>query len=96
MAQSHDGSIIDDHDLDVSFERADLPEGEARLVIHEDDVTTIIQGDRETVNQRLYEQLAEDFNTTVEDLAAVDEYPMPNGDEGIVPADEFYGEDSAE
>ena len=45
MAQSHGGSIIDDDNLEASFHRDDLPEGEAQLVIQEDDVTTVIQGD---------------------------------------------------
>jgi hypothetical protein len=95
MAQSHDGSIIDDRELGASFDRDDLPEGEARLVIHEDGVTTVIQGDAEKVEQRLNEQMADDLDTTVEELdAAVEEYPMPDADEGLVPAEEFYGDES--
>jgi hypothetical protein len=93
MAQSHDGSVIDDRELDASFDRDDLPEGEARLVIHEDGVTTVIQGDAEKVEQRFTEQLADDLDTAVEELdAAVEEYPMPDSDEGLVPAEEFYDE----
>jgi hypothetical protein len=96
MAQSHDGSIIDDRELGASFDRDDLPKGEARLVVHEDGVTTVIQGDAEKVEQRFHEQLADDLDTTVEELdAAVGEYPMPDSDEGLVPADEFYDDKSA-
>jgi hypothetical protein len=79
MAQSHDGSIAPDRELDASFERADLPEGEARLVIYEDGVTTIVQGDAEKVEQRFKAHRAADLDTTVGELdAAVAEYPMPD------------------
>jgi hypothetical protein len=78
MAQSHDGSIIDD-ERDVSFARDDLPEGEARLVIREDDVTTVIQGNAEKVEQRFKEQRADDLDMTVEEYeATIEEYPMPD------------------
>lgn len=93
MAQSHDGSVIDDHELDASFDRDDLPEGEARLVIHEDGVTTVIQGDAEKVERRFKEQQAADLDMTVEELdKSIEEYPMPDSDEGLVPAKEFYDE----
>ncbi|EMA53735.1 hypothetical protein [Halococcus salifodinae] len=96
MAQSHDGSIIDDRDLDISFDRDDLPEGEARLVIHEDGVTTVMQGDAEKVKHRFKQQRADDLDMTVEELdAAIEEYPMPDSDEGLVPAEEFYDDESA-
>lgn len=79
MAQSHDGSIIDSEELGASFDRDDLPEGEARFVIHEDGVTTVVQGDAETVEQRFKEQRADDLDMTVEELdAAIEEYPMPD------------------
>ena len=91
MAQSHDGSLIDDDELGTSFDRADLPEGEARLVIHEDGVTTVIQGDAEKVEQRFKEQRAADLDMTVEGLdSAVEEYPTPDGDEGLVRAEDFH------
>lgn len=78
MAQSHDRSIIDD-ELDTSFDRDDLPEGEARLVIHEDDVTTVIQGNAEKVEQRFKEQRADDLDMTVEEYeATIEDYPMPD------------------
>jgi hypothetical protein len=79
MAQSHDGSIIDDDELDASFDRDDLPEGEARLVIHEDDVTTVMQGNAEKVEQRFKEQRAADLDMTIEEYeATIEEYPMPD------------------
>lgn len=84
MAQSHNGSIIDDDDLGASFKRDDLPEGEARLVIHDDGVTTVIQGDRAKVRERFHEEIG---STGFEP----EDYPMPDSDEGLVPADEFYG-----
>lgn len=78
MAQSHNGSIIDDG-LDTSFDRDDLPEGEARLVIREDDVTTVIQGNAKKVEQRFKEQRATDLDMTIEEYeAAIEEYPMPD------------------
>lgn len=78
MAQSHDGSISDD-DLNASFERDDLPEDEARLVVREDDVTTVIQGNAEKVEQRFKEQRAADLDMTVEEYeATIEEYPMPD------------------
>ena len=78
MAQSHDGSIIDD-ELDASFDRDDLPEGEARIVIHEDDVTTVIQGNAEKVEQRFKEQRAADLDMTIEEYeATIEKYPMPD------------------
>ena len=96
MAQSHDGSIIDDSELGASFDRDDLPFGEARLVIHEEGVTTVIQGGAKKVEQRFNEQLANDLDTTVEELdVTVEKYPMPDSDEGLVPAKEFYDEESA-
>ena len=79
MAQSHDGSIIDDDELDASFDRDDLPEGEARLVIREDDMTTVMQGNAEKVEQRFKEQRAADLDMTIEEYeATIKEYPMPD------------------
>lgn len=78
MAQSHNGSIIDD-ELNVSFDRDDLPKGEARFVIREDDVTTVIQGNAEKVEQRFKKQRAADLDITVEEYeATIEEYPMPD------------------
>lgn len=94
MAQSHDGSIADDRELGVAFDRDDLPEGEARLVIRENGVTTVIQGDAEKVERRYKQQLADDLDTTVEELDAIEEYPTPDSDEGVVPAEEFYGNEN--
>jgi hypothetical protein len=79
MTQSHDGSIIVDDRLNVSFNRDDLPEGEAQLVIHEDGVTTVIQGDAEKVERRFKEQRADDLDMTVEEYeVTIEEYPMPD------------------
>ncbi|WP_049902564.1 hypothetical protein [Halococcus agarilyticus] len=78
MAQSRDGSIIDDHELDAAFDRADLPEGEARLVYHEEGVTTIVQGDADEVERRFNERIADELGMAVEELDDVDEYPMPD------------------
>jgi hypothetical protein len=86
MAQSHNGSVIDDTELGASFDRGDLPEGEARLVIHDDGVTTVIQGDAAKVRRRFEEYLPEGD-------ATVEEYPMPDSDDGLVSADEFYSDE---
>lgn len=56
-------------------------------MIREDDVTIVIQGDAETVRQRFYEHLDETLGT---DGDAIEAYPMPDPDEGLVPAEEFY------
>ena len=85
MAQSDDVTPTSNRE----FRRESLPEGEARLVIREDDVTVTFEGDEEHVHQRFLEHLAEQM--TVDELeAAIDEYPMPTGDGGLVPAEEFY------
>lgn len=76
MARSQDDTISDFPN--VSFNRNDLPEGEARLVIREQGVTTIIQGDSDKVSRRLDEEMAEDLNLSVEELQTVEEYPMPD------------------
>ena len=90
---SRNGSVIDDRDLDISFDRNDLPEDEARLVIHEDGVTTVVQGDAEKVEQRFKQHRADDLDMSVEELnAAIEEYPMPDSDGGLMPVEEFYGE----
>ena len=79
MAQSHNGSIIDDDSLEASFHRDDLPQGEAQLVIRGDDVTIVIQGDTEKVERRFEQQRAADLGLTVEEYeATIEEYPMPD------------------
>lgn len=87
MAQSRDDMVS--NVPNVTFDRNDLPEGEARLVICEKGVTTIIQGDTEEVARRFDEQLTEKLDTSIED-SDIDEYPMPDNDAGLVSADEFY------
>lgn len=62
------------NDIDP-FDRDDLPEGQARLVIREDDVTIVIQGDSEKVEQRLYDHLDEEMGPDGEEI---EEYPMPD------------------
>lgn len=76
MARSQDDTINDFPN--DTFDRNDLPEGEARLVIREQDVTTVIQGESEKVAQRLDEEMAHDLNLTVQELQTVEEYPMPD------------------
>lgn len=89
MAQSDDVTIDTDH----TFHREALPAGEARLVLREDDVTVTFEGDEERVHQRFLEYVAESFDISVDTLEAdINSYPMPTGDDGLVPADEFYEE----
>ena len=79
MARSHNGSIIDDENLETSLQREDLPRGEAQLVVREDDMITVIQGDAEKVEQRFKEQRAADLNMSIEEYdRAIEEYPMPD------------------
>lgn len=75
MARSQDDTI---GGSEMTFNREDLPEGEARLVIREQAVTTIVQGEASVVERRFTERLADELNTTVENLARVEEYPMPD------------------
>ena len=85
MAQSDDVTPASNRE----FQRESLPEGEARLVIREDDVTVTFEGDEGRVHQRFLEHLAEQM--TVEELeATIDEYSIPSSDDGLVPAEEFY------
>jgi len=72
-------TYTDNGNLEASFHPDDLPEGEAQLVIQEDDVTTVIQGDAEKVEQRFKELRAADLDMIVEEYeATIDEYPMPD------------------
>lgn len=77
---------------DPTTNRDDLPEGHAQLVIREDDVTIVIQGPSEDVQERLYDHLDDKLGT---DGAEIEEYPMPDTDEGLVPAEEFYADGEA-
>lgn len=79
MAQSHNGSIIDDENLRTSLHRDDLPEEEAQLVVREDDVMTVIQGDAEKIEQRFKQQRATDLDMSVDEYdRTIEEYPMPD------------------
>lgn len=62
-------------DIDIATDRDELAEGEARLVIREDDVTHIIQGPSEKVEQRLHDHLDETLGTDGEEI---EDYPMPD------------------
>lgn len=65
----------------------------AELIVQTDGVTVTIEGDPEEVHQQFERYQAAALNTTPEELAAVEEYPMPNLDElESVPAETFYDE----
>lgn len=76
--------------MDDSQHYDELPKGHARLVLREDDVTHIIQGPSEDVEQRLWQEVANDLGLSVNELADADNYPMPEVGEGLVPAEEFH------
>lgn len=64
--------------IDITTDRDNLPEGHARFVIQEGDVTTVIQGDAEKVRQRNEQELADALNMTVGEMKTkADDYPMP-------------------
>lgn len=91
MARSDNTSVIDD--AASGYDEQELPEGKSRIVIEEEGVTTVIQGDVQKVRRRWREIQAEDADMTVGEFdAAVSEYPMPDPDENLVPANEFYDE----
>lgn len=95
MAQSDDTQLTAD-DERREHREGELPEGEARLVVRENDVTVTIEGDAEEVRRRYREHMANALDTTVEELTAdVEEYPHPDFGEGLVPAEEFYDDESA-
>lgn len=88
MAQSDDVTAPSDHE----FHRETLPEGEARLVLQEDNVTVTFEGNEEDVNERFREHLAESSDLSIEEWEAeISDLSMPQSEEGVVPADEFYG-----
>jgi hypothetical protein len=65
----------------------------AELLVQTDGVTITVEGDPEEVQRQFEQHYAEALNTTPEELAAVDEYPMPDLDElESIPAEEFYDE----
>lgn len=76
--------------MDDSQHYDELPKGHARLVLREDDVTHIIQRPSRDVEQRLWLEVADEFGMSVEEMGNADDYPMPDSDEGLVPAEEFY------
>lgn len=79
-------------DIEMMTDRDELPKGHARLVLREGGVTHIIQGPEEDVEQRLWEEVADDLGMSMEELTDADDYPMPDPDEGLVPAEEFYSD----
>jgi hypothetical protein len=91
MAQS-DNTITDD--IEITTDPDDLPKGEARLVLREDGMTTVIQGDAEKVRRRHEQGLADALDMTVEEMKQkTADYPMPDVGEGLVPADEVHETD---
>jgi hypothetical protein len=86
MAQSDD--TINDP-IEITTDRDELPEGQARLVIREEGITHVIQGDAEKVEQWFYDHLDEELGT---DGEKIEEYPHPEFGEGLVPAEEFYAD----
>jgi hypothetical protein len=94
MVQS-DNPLTDD--IDITTDIDELPKGEARLVLRDEDVTTVIQGDAETVEQRLWQEVADDLGMSVEEMKQkTADYPMPDFGEGLVPADEVHETDDTE
>lgn len=91
MAQSDDTHPTANGETDREQRDSELAEGEARLVVRENDVTVTIEGDADEVRQRYREHMANTLETTVEESTAdVEDYPYPAFGEGLVPADEFY------
>ena len=91
MAQS-DNPIT--NDIEITTDPDELPKGEARLVLREDDVTTVIQGDAEKVRRRHEQELADALDMTVEEMKKkADDYPMPDVGEGLEPVDECHDTD---
>jgi hypothetical protein len=71
------------------YDRDDLPKGQTRFVIREEDVTIVIQGDAETVRQRFNDYLDETLGI---DRNTLDDLPHPDPGERLVPAEEFYAD----
>lgn len=91
MAQSDDTHLTANGKTDREHREAELSEGEARLIVRENDVTITIEGDAKEVRRRYHEHMANALDTTVEELTAdVEDYPHPEFGEGLVPAEEFY------
>lgn len=87
MAQSDDITTPTDYE----FHRETLPEGEARLVLQENNVTVTFEGDEKEVNERFLEHLAESAKLSLEELEAeIVDIPFPRSEEGVVPAEKFY------
>lgn len=86
MAQSDDVTTPTDYE----FHRETLPEGEARLVLQENNVTVTFEGDEKAVNERFLEHLAESVELSPEEIEAkISDMPFPRSDKGVVSADEF-------
>ena len=87
MAQSDDVTTP----ADFEFHRQKLPEGEARLVLQENNVTVTFEGDKEAVNERFLEHLAESSALSLDELEAeISDIPFQRNEEGLVSAEKFY------
>ncbi len=78
--------------LDIPTDRNALSEGHAQLVLREGGVTHIIQRPKEDVEQRLWQEVAADRGMSVAELPAAADCPMPDSNEGLVPAEKFYSD----
>lgn len=47
-------------------------------------MTSVIQRDEEKVSQRFDQELADVLDVTVGEIKKADDYPMPDGDGGLV------------
>lgn len=83
IGETVDAVVYDAEQLD------EHPEGQAQLVLREDGVTIVIQGDAEKVEQRFYDHLDETLGT---DGDEIEEYPHPEFGEGLVPTEELSDE----
>lgn len=72
--------------IEVTTDCDELPEGHAQLVLREDGVTIVIQGESEKVEQRFDDHLDQTLGTSG---GAIDDYPMPEFGEGLVPTEEL-------
>lgn len=87
MAQSDDVNASGG----LEFDREKLPEGHARFVLREENVTVTFEGAAEEVHERFLEHVAESSGISLEELTEeISELTMPKAEEDLIPADEFY------
>lgn len=87
MAQSDDVTTPSDRE----FHREMLPEGEARLVLQENNVTVTFEGEEDEVNERFLEHLAESSELSLKELEGeISNFSFLRIEEGLVSAEEFY------